>query len=173
MDWKKLGLHTCVYFTVITAIQLLGWMMMNSGVIMTSGYSPVRILCVLPFAALFAFANVFFKDSESKLSLRVLCHFLFTVGGAFVFLYLPSRQSGDSVEAAVAMALILAALYWIIMGSFLGLRARFHRIDRDSKHYKSLYRKDDKKAAVKKDDLAKAKENKKNKDDYQNVYKKN
>ena len=90
------------------------------------------------------------------------------MGGAFVFLYLPSRQTGDSIEAAFAMVVILIAVYWIVMGLFLGMRARFAHIDRDSKQYKSLYRpKTDNTVNTGKD-----KEIRKNKDDYQNVYKK-
>jgi hypothetical protein len=166
MDWKKISLHTTVYFTVITVIQLGSWMLANGA---SGGYSPLRVLCMLPFAALFALANVNYKYGEGSASLRVLLHFLLTVGGAFVFLYLPSRQTGDSVEAAVAIALILVVIYWIVMGIFLGMRARFAHIDRDTKQYESLYR-------PKADHIvkpAKDTESKKNKDAYQNVYKKN
>lgn len=168
MDWKKFGLHTCIYFTVITTLLLLGWQLMNADVADTYGFSVIRILCLLPFSALFAFGNINFKYSASKLTWRVLFHFLFTVGGAFVFLYLPSREANSTLEAAIAMAVILIVIYWIVMGSFLLLRARILRIDRDTKQYKSLYRKnEDKKQAT-----AKSGESKKNKDDYQNVYKK-
>ena len=173
MDWKKFSLHTCVYFTAITTALLLSWLLVNYGVADTEGFSVVRILCFLPFSALFAFGNINFKYSEAKIGWRVLFHFLFTVGGAFVFLYLPSRVEGDSTEAAVAMVLILTVLYWILMGTFLALRSRILRIDRDSKQYKSLYRNNEQRRNTVKSDADKNKQSKKNKDDYQNAYKKN
>ena len=74
---------------------------------------------------------------------------------------------------AVAMAMILTVIYWILMGAFLALRSRILRIDRDSKQYKSLYRNNEQRRNTVKSDADKNKHDKKNKDDYQNVYKKN
>ena len=174
MDWKKVGIHTCVCFTAITAALLTAWMMINTESV-DGGFSVMRILCFLPFSALFSFGNINFKYSESKLSLRVLFHFLFTVGGAFVFLYLPSRVEGDTLEAAVAMAILMVALYWALMGTFLLLRNRIQRVDRDTKQYKRLYSSKTGtggRPTAQKTKNADSKNGKKNKDDYQSVYKK-
>ncbi|MBR6727450.1 MAG: DUF3021 family protein [Clostridia bacterium] len=172
MDWKRIGIHTSVYFTVMTAFVLLINCIYSSTGFYEVSFSNYRVLCFLPFSALFAFANVNFKYAKSSTAVRTLIHFVLTVGGFFVFFYLPYRTQDSSLEMAFAMAAIMILIYWIIMGIFLGLRARFLQIDRDSKQYKSLYRKKKGGSAKKDGDKPKTEKPKKNSDDYQSVYKK-
>lgn len=164
MDWKKIGLHTSVYFTVITAVILGSWVLTATD-FMEFSFPAHRVLFFLPFSLLFAIGNVNFKYAEkSSLAIRTLIHFVLTAGGFYVFFYLPTRTEESTVEIAFAMAVIIIAAYWVLMGTFLFLRSRFIKIDRDNQKYTGLYRR--KKNASPEKKPAKGKN-----EDYKNVYK--
>ena len=165
MDWKKIGLHTSVYFTLLAAVILGSWMM-TATEFMEFSFPAYRVLCFLPFSLLFAIGNVNFKYAEkSSLAMRTLIHFVLTAGSFYVFFYLPTRNEESTIEIAFAMAVIIIAAYWVLMGTFLFLRSRFVKIDRDSQKYTSLYRR-------KKNGPPEKKPSKEKNEDYKNVYKK-
>lgn len=160
MNLKKICAHACIYYTASTFFLLLVYMILSKDT--SSGFSTLALVSLLPFSVMLAFANLNFKYAEMKIAWRVVIHFIFTVGGMFVFLYLPNRDDGATAAQGFILALALTIIYWIVMGIVLGFRARAAHVKRDTKQYQSLYR-------GKKDSDS---EKKKNKDDYQSVYKK-
>lgn len=162
MNLKKICAHACIYYTASTFFLLILYMILSKDT--SSGFSTLALVSLLPFSFLFSFANLNFKYSEMKITWRVLIHFLLTVGSIFVFLYLPNREDDATAAQGFILALALIIIYWIVMSVILVFRARAELVKRDTKQYQSLYRG--------KKDASHDKPKKKNKDEYQSVYKK-
>lgn len=166
MNFKKICTHMCIYYTAATFFLLFLYLILLRD--LSSGFSPIALVSILPFSALFAFANLNYRYSEMRLLWRVLLHYVLTIGSAFVFLYLPNKAEDAKASQGFILILVFSLIYFVIMGIILGVRARVERVKCDTKQYKSLYRDNGKKSSVPSDTKAKQK----NKDDYQNVYKK-
>ena len=167
MNLKKVCAHTCIYFTATTFLLLFLYLILSRD--LSSGFSPVALLCILPFSAVFAFANLNYKYSELKTVWRVLIHYFLTLCSIFVFLYLPNKAKDATAAQGFILVLALSVIYFIVIGIYLAFRARIERVKCDNKQYSSLYRsKTDKKDAPTK----KSGKNKKEQDEYQSVYRK-
>ena len=164
---KKIGVHTCIYFTATTLILLFLYFALS--IDLTSGIHPLAQICILPFSFLLATANVFFKyAADWEIGWRLSIHYCLTLGGAFICLYLPNKGNGGGSNGLV-LFIVMTVLYAIIMATVLGIKARIHRVTRDTGRYKNLYK--DNGASAKGSKGGKA--SKKDNDDYQNVFKKN
>ncbi len=162
---KKIGAHTCIYFTAITFLLLFLYFALSLD--LSTGINPVAQICILPFSFLLATANIFFKyATDWGIGWRVSIHYCLTLGGAFVCLYLPNKVEGASSSQGLILFVVMTVLYAVIMGIVLGVRARIRHVTRDSAHYKSLYGKKSN------DNAKKAKKGKSDKDEYKNVFKK-
>jgi hypothetical protein len=162
---KKIGVHTCIYFTATTLLLLFLYFVMS--IDLTNGIHPLAQICILPFSFLLGVANVFFKYAEDwEIGWRVAIHYCLTLGGAFTCLYLPNKAEGNS-SGGLIIFVVLTVLYALVMGIVLGVRARIRRVTRDTGRYKNLYKENDSKKSKSGKSL------KNDKDDYQNVFKKN
>lgn len=163
---KKICFHTCLYFTVATLLFLLISIIVNND--LTRGIHPGSQALLFPFSLLFASANVLFRHGTFKMWMRVVLHYTLTFMSVFCCLYLPNRDANASASQGFKFFLVITILYVIIMGILLGVRARIKRVTRDAAHYKNVYKqgKDEEKNAKN------SQKNKKDKDDYQNVFKK-
>ena len=162
---KKICFHTCLYFTVATLLLILFNMIVNND--LTRGIHPGSQALLLPFSLLFAWANILFQYGSFKTWARVVLHYALTVLSVFCCLYLPNREDSKSAAQSFIFLLAITIIYAIIMGVLLGVRARIKRVTRDATHYKSIYKQDKESQNTKN-----SQKNKKDKDDYQNVFKK-
>lgn len=163
---KKICFHTCLYFTAATLVLLLISIIVNND--LTRGIHPGNQALLLPFALLFAVANVLFGHGTFKIWIRVVLHYALTFIGIFCCLYLPSREDNTSPSQGFIFFLAITIIYAIVMGVLLGIRARIKRVTRDAAHYKSVYKESKNESKNTKN----SKNNKKDKDDYQSVFKK-
>jgi hypothetical protein len=163
---KKICNHTGIYFTVGTLLLILFYMIVNSD--LTRGIHPGSQALLLPFSFLLATANIFFRYGTFKTWQRVAQHYVLTIVGTFCCLYLPNRADGTTTSQGFGFFFATTLVYAIVMGIILGVRARILRVTRDEAHYKSIYKTDEDPKKITKN----SKNNKKDKDDYQSVFKK-
>ena len=138
--YKQIALYACVYFTVTTFLISSIYWVLNTGNI-TSGFNLVALLLVFPFSCLFSAANWIYRHTDMQKWVRVFIHYTLTVGGAFIFLFLPNKAPTQKASASLLLFLVFTVLYAIIMGIVLGISARIHRVKREASQYRSVYRK--------------------------------
>ncbi|MBO5327456.1 MAG: hypothetical protein J6A84_04985 [Clostridia bacterium] len=163
---KKICNHTGIYFTVATLLLILFYIIVNND--LTRGIHPGSQALLLPFSFLLATANIFFRYGTFKTWLRVTQHYALTIIGTFCCLYLPNRAGGTTASQGFGFFFAMTLIYAIVMGIILGVHARIHRVTRDEAHYKSVYKQNEDNKKITKS----SKNNKKDKDDYQSVFKK-
>ena len=66
---------------------------------------------------------------------------LLTVGGAFLFLYLPNKDPQQRGSVMLVLFLIFTIVYFLIMGTIWTIKARVKRVARDESKYHSVYKK--------------------------------
>ena len=138
--YKAIALYACVYYTVTTFLISFIYWALNTGNI-KNGFNLIALVLVFPFSLFFSAANMLYRHSQIKKGWRLLLHFLLTVGGAFLFLYLPNKPEEQNTFGAVIILMVFTVVYWIIMGAVLGINARIHRVKREAAAYTSVYRK--------------------------------
>ena len=136
---KHIALFSCVYYTVFTFLILFLYFALNTD--LSKGMHPVALIAILPFSICFATANALYRHTELKKILRLLFHFILTVGGAMLFLYLPNKTPAQDLTSAMLILLVLAVLYWAVMGTILIVSARMRRVERETAPYQSVYKK--------------------------------
>jgi hypothetical protein len=136
---KKIALGTCIYYTAATFLILFLYFVLN--VDTTLGVQPVILIAILPFAFFFAVANTIYRHTELEIGWRILIHYTLSVGGAFLFLYLPNKDPAQSSAAALLLFLIFTLIYFLIMGTIWTIRARIKRVKRDEAKYYKVYKK--------------------------------
>ena len=135
---KKVAVRTCVYFTVTTfVILIVNWIMAG----LQNGMRPLALILILPFSLCFAIANVLLRYGKLQRALAVVLHYILTVGGVFLCLYLPMRQPGSTASGAFLFFALLTLLYALVMGVIGIVKGRAGRLKSDSKDYKSVYKK--------------------------------
>ena len=138
-EWiQKILVRTCVYFTVTTfVILIVNWIMAG----LAEGMRPLALILILPFSLCFAVGNVLLRYGKLQKPLAVVLHFILTVGGVFMCLYLPIRPENSTAAGAFLFFALLTLIYVIIMGTIGIFKSRAGRLKRDSKEYKSIYKK--------------------------------
>ena len=136
---KKLALDTCVYYTGATFLILFLYFVLNVDTAM--GVQPVILISILPFAFFFSVANTIYRHTELKIGTKALIHYLLTVGGAFLFLYLPNKNPQQKAAGALVLFLLFTLVYFLIMGCIWTIKARIKRVSRDESKYHSVYKK--------------------------------
>ena len=136
---KHIALFSCVYYTAFTFLILFLYFALNTD--LSKGMHPVALIAILPFSICFSTANVIYRHTALKRILRLLVHFSLTVGGAMLFLYLPNKTPAQDLTSAMLILLVLALLYWLIMGTVLIVTARVRRVERETAPYQSVYKK--------------------------------
>ena len=90
-EWiQKILVRTCVYFTVTTFVILIVYWIMAG---LAEGMRPLALILILPFSLCFAVGNVLLRYGKLQKPLAVVLHFILTVGGVFMCLYLQSRET--------------------------------------------------------------------------------
>ena len=107
----------------------------------TLGVQPVILLAILPFAFFFAVANTIYRYTEIKFGYKALIHYILTVGGTFLFLYLPNKDPQQRGSVMLVLFLIFTVAYFLIMGTIWTIKARIKRVSRDESKYHSVYKK--------------------------------
>ena len=138
-EWiKKLLVRTCICFTVTTFLLLVLYLILAKT---EEGMRPLAMILILPFSLCFSSGNMLLRCESLQRSLAVVLHYILTVGGVFLCLYLPMRQPGASASGAVVFFALLTLIYVIVMGVIAIVKGRAKRLKRDSKEYKSIYKK--------------------------------
>jgi len=133
---KKILVRTCIYFTATTFFMLIVYGIMVG---LKDGLSPLSLILILPFSLCFAIGNVLLRYSKLQKPLAVVLHYILSVGGAYMCLYLPTRDPNSTPSNAFVFFIALTLIYVIIMGAIGLYKGRAKRLQRDSKEYKSLY----------------------------------
>ena len=108
---------------------------------LSRGVRATALVAILPFAVFFAAANAIYRHTPLKKGVRLLIHYLLTIGGAMLFLYLPNRETGARAENFFKLLLVLSVLYAIVLTVILLLSARAARVRRDTADYREVYKK--------------------------------
>jgi hypothetical protein len=138
--YKQIALNACVYYTVTTFLLSFIYWALNTDSI-TQGFNLVALVLVFPFALCFSSANTLYRYTNMKKGWRLLFHFVLTVGGAFLFLYLPNKAPDQGSFGAVVILMLFSLLYWLVMGTVLIVSARTRRVQREAASYTGVYRK--------------------------------
>lgn len=136
---KKIALGSCVYYTAATFLVLFLYFALNLD--LSDGMQALALIAILPFSICFACANTLYRHTTLPKWLRVIIHYVLTVGGAFVFLYLPNKDPQQSAKQALLLFLVFSVLYAVIMGAVLLVSGRVARVKRDEEKYHSVYKK--------------------------------
>jgi hypothetical protein len=123
----KLFDHTCRVYTITAVLFLLLQMAIAGGADETV-IRPEAFLLILPFAVIFALADLIYLSPRIALALRLLIHFVFVVAGACAFLYMP-MMGADSPSSSVLTAVFgFAVAYWVCMVPYLLLSSAVRRL---------------------------------------------
>ena len=136
---KKIALATCVYYTAATFFILFLYFVLN--VDTTLGVQPVILLSILPFAFFFSVANTVYRHTLIRFGWKALIHYVLTVGGAFLFLYLPNKDPQQRGSVMLILFLLFTVVYFLIMGTIWTIKARIKCVKRDEAKYHSVYKK--------------------------------
>jgi uncharacterized membrane protein YfcA len=136
---KKIALHTCIYYTAASFVVLLFYWMLNINHVY--GLQPLAQLCLLPFALVFAAANIYLTQRKQQTALKVLLHYVLVVGATFLCLYLPNRPKETNPSSGLIMFLFFTLLYALIMAIVGYIRSRTRRVERERKSYTGVYKK--------------------------------
>ena len=136
---KHIALWSCVYYTAATFFILFLYLILNRD--LSTGVPATALIFILPFALSFAGANTVYRHTSLPKWLRVLIHYILAVGGAFCFLYLPSKDPQQEASSAFLLFVIFSVIYILIMGAVLLVYARINRVKRDEAKYTSVYKK--------------------------------
>ncbi len=136
---KRIALGSCVYYTAVTFLVLFLYFVLNLD--LADGMQALALIAILPFSVLFASANTIYRHTALAKWLRVIIHYVLTVGGAFVFLYLPNKDPQQTGKQALLLYLVFTVLYAIVMGTVLIISGRIHRVKRDEGNYHNVYKK--------------------------------
>ena len=136
---KHIALGTCVYYTAATFLILFIYFALN--IDLSGGMQAGALVAILPFAFCFALANCIYRHTALVTSLRFVLHYVLTVGGAFLFLFVPNRDPQQKTSSALLLFLIFTVIYLIVMVTILVIAGRIKRVQRDEGNYHSVYKK--------------------------------
>jgi hypothetical protein len=106
---QRLLRGSCVYFTVIALfLTVLDFLSDASGVLASE-----RFLLIFPAALTISAAGMILHNKTFPRWGRILCHYMLTTLGIFVFLYLPTKETVQPMMA-LAMYLVFSVVYWIL-----------------------------------------------------------
>lgn len=106
---QRLLRGSCVYFTVIALfLTVVDFLSDASGVLASE-----RFLLIFPAALTISAAGMILHNKTFPRWGRILCHYMLTTLGIFVFLYLPTKETVQPMMA-LAMYLVFSVVYWIL-----------------------------------------------------------
>ena len=87
---------------------------------------PIRFLLIFPFSLSLAIGNHLYKFCKRSAFFAFLYHFLFTVGGFYLFLYLPAYREASSSSSFLVL-LFFAVIYLVVYGVCALFRNRWKK----------------------------------------------
>ena len=128
----------CIYYTITTFLLIfLFWLISNN---ITRAMHPIALMLILPFCICFATANTLWRRTVLSGFLAVLLHYVLSVGGAFLFLFLPNKNPGAPASGALILFLVITSIYAIIMSVIGYMRRRIKHMTREKSEYTSVYK---------------------------------
>ena len=139
---RSLWLGTCARYTVLGLILLISSAIASDSLTITY-VDTVRFFLLLPFGLCLTLSAWVRRSEKLGSGAKVGLHALSTLGGFYLFCYLPyqvrTRPSGMQVLIILLLAVILYAL---TMGIYAAATAKSRRRKLDSVPYESQFRKD-------------------------------
>lgn len=117
---RVLVLHACAWFTVLTAVMLVIYAVMDRAP------SPLRLLLFLPLALCLTCAGRIRRSSLSRAA-RIVLHAILTLGSIYAFAYLPVQIEQTLAARSTLLFLLLAVLIYAIAAAVFAAVA--HRRD--------------------------------------------
>lgn len=99
-------LHACAWYAVISTAVLLIYMIRDMAP------SPLRLLLVLPLSLCLAGASRV-RHSSLSAATRIVCHALLTLGGAYLFAYLPMQIELKPSARVTLVSVLLGVLIYV------------------------------------------------------------
>ena len=113
----------CILYTVISACFLiLSLIMGDTAVIKTSSFA-----LMIPCGLVISIGTQILRNKTISAAWRYLSHFLFTVLGIFLFLWLPA-DSAATPMAGFLMLVLFSVLYWLVFLLCLFIRSRHRKL---------------------------------------------
>ena len=126
---KQIFIGASVSFTVIVIV--LSFIL--AGLSGNQSIDPIRFLLIFPFSVCLSLANIYHKNEKHAAFLRFFVHSLLTVGGFFLFLYLPAYRNAETSSLFLVL-LLFSVLYVIgygIYALFIGRWKKQVRLESD------------------------------------------
>lgn len=130
-------LHACAWYAVISTAVLLIYMIRDMAP------SPLRLLFVLPLSLCLSGASRV-RHSSLSAAARIVCHALLTLGGAYLFAYLPMQiELKPSARVTLVSVLLGVLIYVPVMAVIAVLTRRKERRNTEDKPYQPQFGKRD------------------------------
>ncbi len=142
--WKKVLVHTCVYFTVALTLITLIMMLANAASaknIFEISFSVFRAFMFALFCFAFAFANAFYSTDKMRESFRLIAHFFITGLGFFVCIYTPVSAEMEASGASLPPqnTAVMLALFTVVYFIIYGIYKLILKLTKKSKDKKETY----------------------------------
>lgn len=131
-------LYACVYFTAVAMVLLIIQAIIGESSDAVTIY-PLRFILIFPYALLFSAANTLLSLKTVAKWLRVVCHYLATVMGFLIFMYLPASFDRDGSAILVAI-FIVTVLYIFAFLLIAGIRSAIKKNSAEHKKYDSMFK---------------------------------
>lgn len=129
---KYLLLWSSAYFTAITLLLLIPQAFQPDTYV-----APLKFLLIYPFAVIMALGNLVIKAPSLKLGAKTLLHCVMTIGGAYLFLILPSKGSANALVVLAVFALV----YFAVAAPILIVKKRRLKKAEEAIPYKPMFSK--------------------------------
>ena len=126
-------LWSCAYFTIITLVLLT----IQTFQADTRYVMPSKFLLIYPFGLAMACGNLVIMARSIKIAAKTFLHFFITILSLYLFLILPSQNSGNPF----ALILVFSALYFIAAAPILTVRYVKLKKLREETPYTSMFSK--------------------------------
>lgn len=133
---KRIFRSSCIIYTVIALFLCLILMMISED--LSKAISPKNFLLIFPFSVCLATANLLDKSSRLAQFYKSLLHAGITLGGFFLFLYLPAFR-GTSDSNFFVVLLVFVVCYALIYGLTLLFRYRIRKEFGEETEYKPQF----------------------------------
>ena len=139
---RSLWLGTCARYTVLCLILLVTSAIASDSLTVTY-VDTVRFFLLLPFGISLTLAAWVRRSDKLSTGAKVGLHALATLGGFYLFCYLPYQVRTKPAGMQVLIILLLVAvLYAVVMGIYAAVTAKTRQRQVDDTPYESQFRKD-------------------------------
>lgn len=138
--WRAWLLNACAWYTALTVLILIITLLMGGG---DKALQPLQCLLFLPLGLCLSGAGLL-RRAPLHGGVYVICHALLTIGGIFLFGFLPYILNSNAGSAGVLMFLLLSLCIWGVAFAVFFVRDRRTKVRvRDVQPYKPQFGKRD------------------------------